>query len=100
MTEEYTRLANAVVWPGFFGTTAPEWLLSELRDGLAGVVYFGQNIGDDVAALSAEILAANPAALIGVDEEGGSVTRLERGAGSTVPGAAQLDRAGVDTVVL
>ncbi len=90
MTEEYTRLANAVVWPGFFGTTAPEWLLSELRDGLAGVVYFGQNVGDDVAGLSAEILAANPAALIGIDEEGGSVTRLERGAGSTVPGAAQL----------
>ena len=90
MTDELTRLANGVVWPGFFGTTAPQWLLDELRDGLAGVVYFGQNVSDDLGALSADILAANPSALIGVDEEGGSVTRLERSGGSTLPGAAQL----------
>ena len=90
MTGELERLANGVLWPGFFGTSAPEWLRAELRDGLAGVVYFAQNVGDDVAALSAEILAANPDALIGVDEEGGSVTRLESATGSTLPGAAQL----------
>lgn len=90
MTGDLERLANGVLWPGFFGTTAPDWLLDELRDGLAGVVYFGQNVGDGLAALSAEILAANPAALIGIDEEGGSVTRLESASGSTVPGAAQL----------
>ncbi|MFJ2370256.1 glycoside hydrolase family 3 protein [Microbacterium sp. NPDC087665] len=90
MTDELERLANGVLWPGFFGTTAPEWLRAELRDGLAGVVYFGQNIGEGLAALSADILAANPDALIGVDEEGGSVTRLESAGGSTLPGAAQL----------
>ncbi|ALX65828.1 glycoside hydrolase family 3 protein [Microbacterium sp. XT11] len=90
MSDEFTRLANGVVWPGFFGTRAPEWLRAELRDGLAGVVYFGQNVGDELDALSAEILEANPDALIGVDEEGGSVTRLERASGSTLPGAAQL----------
>ena len=90
MSDELTRLANAVVWPGFLGTRAPAWLLAELRDGLAGVVYFGQNVGPEISELSAEILEANPLALIGVDEEGGSVTRLERGTGSTVPGAAQL----------
>lgn len=90
MTDELERLANGVLWPGFFGTSAPEWLRAELRDGLAGVVYFGQNVGAGVAALSAEILDANPDALIGVDEEGGSVTRLESATGSTLPGAAQL----------
>ncbi|WP_334148850.1 glycoside hydrolase family 3 N-terminal domain-containing protein [Microbacterium sp.] len=90
MSDDLTRLANGVLWPGFFGTEAPAWLLEELRDGLAGVVYFGQNIGDGLPALSASILAANPDALIGVDEEGGSVTRLESAEGSTIPGAAQL----------
>ncbi|MFF1540721.1 glycoside hydrolase family 3 N-terminal domain-containing protein [Microbacterium sp. NPDC058269] len=90
MTDDLERLANGVLWPGFFGTEAPGWLRDELRDGLAGVVYFGQNVGEGLPALSAEILDANPDALIGIDEEGGSVTRLESATGSTVPGAAQL----------
>lgn len=90
MTDDLERLANGVLWPGFFGTEAPEWLRAELRDGLAGVVYFGQNVGEGLPALSAAILDANPDALIGIDEEGGSVTRLESATGSTVPGAAQL----------
>jgi beta-N-acetylhexosaminidase len=90
MTDDLERLANGVLWPGFFGTTAPQWLRDELSDGLAGVVYFGQNVSDELSALSTEILAANPDALIGIDEEGGSVTRLESATGSTVPGAAQL----------
>ena len=90
MTDDLERLANGVLWPGFFGTEAPEWLRDELRDGLAGVVYFGQNVGAGLPALSAAILDANPDALIGIDEEGGSVTRLESATGSTVPGAAQL----------
>jgi len=90
MTDELTRLANSVLWPGFFGTDAPAWLRTALKDDLAGVVYFGQNISADLPALSAQIRAANPHALIGIDEEGGSVTRLEVGTGSTLPGAAQL----------
>jgi beta-N-acetylhexosaminidase len=90
MSTDLERLANGVLWPGFFGTEAPPWLLDELRDGLAGVVYFGQNVSDDLRSLSAWIVAANPDALIGIDEEGGSVTRLESASGSTVPGAAQL----------
>lgn len=90
MTDELRRLANAVLWPGFLGTEAPDWLLAELHDGLAGVVYFSQNVGDGLSALSDEILRANPDALIGIDEEGGNVTRLESTAGSTLPGAAQL----------
>lgn len=90
MTDELTRLANSVLWPGFFGTAAPAWLREALAEDLAGVVYFGQNISPALAELSAEIHAANPRALIGIDEEGGSVTRLEVATGSTLPGAAQL----------
>ncbi|MGN8027873.1 glycoside hydrolase family 3 protein [Microbacterium sp. 22242] len=89
-TEDLERLANGVLWPGFLGTALPAWLGRELRAGLAGVVYFAQNVGPELPALSAAIRAANPHALIGVDEEGGSVTRLEAASGSTVPGAAQL----------
>lgn len=90
MTDDLVRLANGVLWPGFLGTEAPQWLLDELRDGLAGVVYFSQNVGDGLAGLSDDILRANPHALIGIDEEGGNVTRLESVGGSTLPGAAQL----------
>ncbi|MDQ4215705.1 glycoside hydrolase family 3 protein [Microbacterium sp. ASV81] len=90
MTVDVERLANGVLWPGFLGTEPPAWLDRELRAGLAGVVYFAQNIGPHPPALSAAIRTANPRALIGVDEEGGSVTRLEAATGSTAPGAAQL----------
>lgn len=88
------RLVNSVIWPGFVGTTAPAWLTQALSDGLAGVVYFSHNIDPDspaqLAALSAAIRAANPVAVIGVDEEGGNVTRLQARDGSTIPGAAVL----------
>ena len=91
---EVTRLVNAVIWPGFVGTTVPAWLDGALRNGLAGVVYFSHNIDPDapgqVAALSAAIRAANPAAVVGVDEEGGNVTRLQARDGSDIPGAAVL----------
>ncbi|MFD5215986.1 glycoside hydrolase family 3 protein [Microbacterium sp. NPDC058345] len=88
--DELIRLANSVLWPGFLGTTVPSWLADALGRDLAGVVYFAQNLGSDTAALSDEIHRIAPHALIGIDEEGGSVTRLETATGSTVPGAAQL----------
>ena len=90
MSDDLTRLANSVLWPGFFGTRTPAWLRDALAEDLAGVVYFGQNVAGDLAALSADIRSANPRALIGIDEEGGSVTRLEVATGSTLPGATQL----------
>lgn len=91
------ELVRGVLWPGFLGTQLPEWLRSELKGGLAGAVYFAQNLDATDAAqpasLSRELRAANPLALIGIDEEGGNVTRLEAGSGSTLPGAAQLGHA-------
>lgn len=88
--DDLTRLVNGVLWPGFLGSEVPAWLGAALEEGLAGVVYFAQNLGGDTAALSADIHRRAPRALIGIDEEGGSVTRLETDTGSTVPGAAQL----------
>lgn len=91
-----SRLAHSLLWPGFHGTTAPDWLMRALERGLAGVVYFSQNIDADdreqVARLSTSIHTANPDALIGVDEEGGIVTRLETARGSSTPGNAVLGR--------
>lgn len=88
------RLANSVLWPGFEGTAAPRWLERELADGLAGVVCFEQNIehAEQVRALSDRIHALHPGSLIGVDEEGGIVTRLEAKDGSSTPGNAVLGR--------
>ncbi|MGM7699259.1 glycoside hydrolase family 3 protein [Microbacterium sp. A84] len=90
------RLAHSVLWPGFDGLTAPDWLMHALDQGLAGAVYFEQNISpsdpEQVRALSKSIHDANPIALIGVDEEGGIVTRLEASTGSSTPGNAVLGR--------
>lgn len=98
LPEDLPRLVNSVILPGFVGTTVPQWLEGALRNGLAGVVYFGHNIDPDVPgqvpALSAAIRAANPHAVIGVDEEGGNVTRLQSRDGSTIPGAAALGALG------
>ena len=80
--------------PGFSGTQLPEWVRRRLREGLGGVCLFARNIAshEQLAALSAEILAANPLAVIAVDEEGGDVTRLFADVGSPFPGNAVLGR--------
>lgn len=88
------RAAAAVLLPGFVGTTLPEWLAVRLRDGLAGVCVFGQNIVSrtQLRELTDAIRAANPNALIAIDEEGGDVTRLYYETGSPYPGNAVLGR--------
>lgn len=80
--------------PGFVGTRAPEWLLERLRDGLGGVCIFGPNIEslDQLTELTASLRAANPHAVIAIDEEGGDVTRLFYDAGAPYPGNAVLGR--------
>ncbi|HEY0237201.1 MAG TPA: glycoside hydrolase family 3 N-terminal domain-containing protein, partial [Friedmanniella sp.] len=80
--------------PGFVGTELPDWLRRRLRDGLGGVCLFARNIADhdQLTALNADILAANPRAVIAVDEEGGDVTRLFADVGSPFPGNAVLGR--------
>lgn len=86
------ELVNSVIWPGFEGTAAPSWLIDELEHGLAGTVYFSNNLTSvaTAAELSAALRRANPYALIGLDEEGGTVTRLQSQQGSTITGAGLL----------
>lgn len=88
------RLVNGVLWPGFTGLRAPDWLARALDHGLAGVVYFGHNIdesdAEQPARLSAELRNIRPDVLIGIDEEGGNVSRLDAARGSLLPGHAQL----------
>ena len=88
------RLVNGVLWPGFTGLHAPDWLARAIDHGLAGVVYFGHNIDENdaeqPARLSAELRNTRPDVLIGIDEEGGNVSRLDAARGSLLPGHAQL----------
>jgi beta-N-acetylhexosaminidase len=85
---------DAVLLPGFVGTTLPGWVADRLRAGLAGVCLYGENVvsAAQLAALVGEIRAAKPDALVAIDEEGGDVTRLHYVDGSPYPGAALLGR--------
>ncbi|WP_158848318.1 glycoside hydrolase family 3 protein [Saccharothrix deserti] len=98
------RLASGVLLPGFHGTSAPDWLLKRVADGLAGVVLFGRNVvpvggADDqaedaqVKALNTQLRGVRADVVIGIDEEGGDVTRLDAGHGSEVPGNHALGAA-------
>ena len=96
MTGTAERPAAAVLLPGFVGPNLPEWLAARLRNGLGGVCLFGSNVEspEQLSRLTAAIRAANPRALIAIDEEGGDVTRLYTAAGSPFPGNALLGRIG------
>ncbi|GAA2046198.1 glycoside hydrolase family 3 N-terminal domain-containing protein [Agromyces tropicus] len=86
--------------PGFAGPEAPEWLLGLLREGLGGVCVFATNVASapQLAGLTAELRAANPLAVVAIDEEGGDVTRLFADRGAPFPGNAVLGR--IDDVEL
>ncbi|MFF4545326.1 glycoside hydrolase family 3 protein [Streptomyces sp. NPDC001435] len=83
-----TRDALTVLQPGFPGTTAPDWLLRRLGEGLASVGLFGRNITspEQLSALTAQLRAERDDVLVAIDEEGGDVTRLEVRTGSSFPG--------------
>ncbi|MGY0018577.1 glycoside hydrolase family 3 protein [Streptomyces sp. cg35] len=87
-TDTLTRDALTVLQPGFTGTTAPDWLLRRLGEGLASVGLFGRNIqtAEQVAALTAQLKAERGDLLVAIDEESGDVTRLEVRTGSSFPG--------------
>ncbi|MEV0239154.1 glycoside hydrolase family 3 protein [Streptomyces sp. NPDC050674] len=87
-TDTLTRDALTVLQPGFTGTTAPDWLLRRLGEGLASVGLFGRNIASpgQLAALTAQLRAERDDVLVAIDEEGGDVTRLEVRSGSSFPG--------------
>ncbi|MDI5965661.1 glycoside hydrolase family 3 protein [Streptomyces sp. SL13] len=87
-SDELRRLALSVLQPGFVGTEAPDWIRRDIGDGLSSVVLFARNIvsAEQVARLTDQLRAENPALIIAIDEEAGDVTRLESSTGSTRPG--------------
>ncbi|MFF3336884.1 glycoside hydrolase family 3 protein [Streptomyces sp. NPDC002888] len=99
-TDTLTRDALTVLQPGFPGTTAPDWLLRRLGEGLASVGLFGRNITspEQLTALTAQLRTERDDVLVAIDEEGGDVTRLEVRTGSSFPGNHALGA--VDDVTL
>ncbi|MFI8522559.1 glycoside hydrolase family 3 protein [Streptomyces sp. NPDC085481] len=87
-SDTLTRDALTVLQPGFVGTTAPDWLLRRIGEGLSSVGLFGRNIvaPAQLAALTAQLRAERDDVLVAIDEEGGDVTRLEVKEGSSFPG--------------
>ncbi|MEV4396160.1 glycoside hydrolase family 3 protein [Nonomuraea sp. NPDC049607] len=85
------RLAAGTLLVAFQGTTAPDWVLRELDNGLGGVTLFGFNVAssEQVRSLTTT-LRASAEPVISLDEEGGDVTRLAYHVGSPYPGNAAL----------
>ncbi|NDL55931.1 glycoside hydrolase family 3 protein [Phytoactinopolyspora mesophila] len=89
-------MALTTIFAGFDGTaTPPSWVGRLAAAGLGGVVLFGRNVdparGDSgVAELTSALRDAGPHLLVGVDEEGGDLTRLDTARGSSLPGNAAL----------
>ncbi|MFI7618733.1 glycoside hydrolase family 3 protein [Nonomuraea terrae] len=88
MSGDLYRLALTVLHPGFDGTSAPDWLRRALGEGLGGVVLFARNAASP--PLVRQLRAENPGVVVAIDEEGGTVTRLEVAAGSSFPGNRAL----------
>lgn len=95
MDQHLSRLADAVLQPGFVGTAPPDWLRRRLAEGLGSVVLYARNIEkpEQVVALTAALRAESPDVLVCVDEEAGDVTRLEAHTGSSRPGNLALGAA-------
>ena len=87
------ELALRVQLASFPGPVLPSPWAELLAAGLGGICLFGSNltgVAADVAALTAAVRAAAPQALVGIDEEGGDVTRLHTRTASPVLGPAVL----------
>ncbi|HKV88424.1 MAG TPA: glycoside hydrolase family 3 N-terminal domain-containing protein [Candidatus Dormibacteraeota bacterium] len=96
MPDGIERLALRCILPGFVGTVAPDWVLGCAARGLGGVVLYSRNILEleQLMALTGRLHAERPELIIGIDEEGGDVTRLEAHTGSSYPGNLALGAAG------
>jgi beta-N-acetylhexosaminidase len=86
------RLARGCLLASFDGPARPKWLRPWLDGGLGGVVLFASNVAgrEQLRGLTAALREDAPALVVGIDEEGGDVTRLEAREGSSYPGALAL----------
>ena len=90
-----SELALRVIFPGFVGTSPPDWVRRRAGQGLGGVVLFARNVQQpgQLRALNDALHAERPELLVAMDEEGGDVTRLEATTGSSYPGNLALGAA-------
>ena len=90
------RTVLSTLLAAFHGPQAPDWALDLVADGLAGHVLFGFNVRRRPAAVGADraLRQARGDVLIGIDEEGGDVTRLGHRNGSPYPGNGALGATG------
>jgi beta-N-acetylhexosaminidase len=86
------RLVHSLLVTGFDGTTPPDWLARRVEEGLGGVCWFAQNVAheDQTRRLADDLHTLRDDLLVMADEEGGDVTRLEAGTGSSWPGHGTL----------
>ena len=89
---ELDRLAAACLQPSFPGREMPDWVARWLERGLGAITLFAYNVGDpaQLTGLTAALRSERPELVVSIDEEGGDVTRLEAGRGSSYPGNAAL----------
>jgi beta-N-acetylhexosaminidase len=92
VSAELERLASACIFPSFPGAEAPEWARRFLADRGGGFVLFADNVPsrEALARLTTALRAERDDVLLGIDEEGGDVTRLEWREGSSYVGGAAL----------
>ncbi|MDP9285068.1 MAG: glycoside hydrolase family 3 protein, partial [Actinomycetota bacterium] len=95
MSRELRQLAAACIFPSFPGAKPPDWARRFLAGGGGGIVLFAYNVPslDALAGLAAALRAERDDVLLGIDEEGGDVTRLEWRAGSSYAAGAALGAA-------
>ncbi|MFD7730111.1 glycoside hydrolase family 3 protein [Kitasatospora phosalacinea] len=90
MTRFPDSLVNACLMPAYVSGSPPDWVRRALDDGLAGIAVFGRTVrlADGLIAerITGPLRAMRPDMLIGIDEEGGDVTRLGYDHGSAYPG--------------
>jgi beta-N-acetylhexosaminidase len=84
-----TPHAAACVLPSFPGSQPPDWIKRFIAAGGRGVVLFAYNV-ESLPDLVAALRAEREDVLLGIDEEGGDVTRLHWRDGSPHPSAAAL----------
>ena len=89
---ELERLAAACIFPSFPGYEAPDWALRRIEAGSAGSACSPTTCATWNSSPSSPRRCEQPRPdlLIGIDEEGGDVTRLEVDRGSSYPGNGAL----------
>jgi beta-N-acetylhexosaminidase len=92
VVDELSEQIDTCFLLAFAGPTVPDDLVPWLRRGLGAVIVFGANITDraQLKELVTDLRRHAPNLLVGIDEEGGDITRLDAVVGSAYPGNRAL----------